>query len=68
MTSLLFPWLLHLMSPLKAHSMAHMHLKAQAQSKPNNKKHVKKDSNELLSRWQKSSWASNALLMGQRRC
>jgi len=37
-------------------------------SRPNNKRHVKKDSNGLLSIWPKSSWASNVLLMGQRGC
>jgi len=56
------------MNPPKAHYMAHIHLKAQAQSKANNKKHVKKDSNGLHSRWPKSSWASNSLFMGQGGC
>ena len=46
--------------------MAHMHLKPKPNERPNKKKHVKKDSNGLPSKWQKSSWASNVVFMGQK--
>jgi len=45
-------------------TLAHTQPRPKPNQKPNNKKHVKKDSNGFLLKWQKSSWASNVILMG----
>jgi len=48
--------------------MAHIPSRPKPNQRPNNKKHVKKDSNGLPLRWPKSSWASNVFFMGQEGC